>query len=135
MKITLTSIQPPHTTFIFNGSKIIEWRKRPLPLGRHDVYETRRNNGSGLVIGTMEITRHYFFNCIEEIPDYLIEEGCVTRAFLKCYAGNGPLYANVIFNPQKFEIPRILPYYKKPTDNSKIYTPPQSYMYALDEER
>ena len=134
MKITITSIQPPHTDHIFKGNKIIEWRKRPLPLGIHDVYETRKKNGAGLVIGRMEIIRHYFFNCVEEIPDYLIEEGCVSRAFLKAYAGQGPIYANVIFDPKRFEIPRILPYYKKPSDNSKIYLPPQSFMYAVDEE-
>ena len=133
MKITITSIQPPHTDNIFKGEKIIEWRKRPLPLGIHDIYETKKNNGAGLVIGRMEIVRQYFFNCIEEVPDYIIDAGCVSRAFLKDYAGRDPLYANVIFDAKRFDVPRHISYYKKPSDGERIYQPPQSYMYAREE--
>ena len=134
MKITITSIQPPNTDRIFEGNKIIEWRKKPLPLGIHDIYETKRNGGCGLVIGRAEIIRNYFFNSIEEIPDYLIQEGCVSREYLKTYSGQGPLFANVIFDAKRFDMPRHITYYKSPT-GKRIYQAPQSYMYAIDEER
>ncbi len=138
MKLTMTAIQPPHTTNIFDGKKIIEWRKKPLPLGLHAVYETKRNNGAGLVIGSMEIVRHYFFNDVAEIPDYLIKEGCVPRSFLQSYAGKGPLYANVVFNPRRFEIPRDISYYFKATlaedSVDRVTVPPQSFMYVIDKE-
>lgn len=141
MKIALTSIQPPHTTNIFDGKKSIEWRKIALPLGRHDVYETKRNNGAGLVIGSMEIIRNYFFNSVDEIPNYLIDEGCVPRSFLKSYAGKGPLYANVICEPKRFETPRDISYYHRPPISpsdaecrDRVLKPPQSFMYAIDKE-
>ena len=134
MKITITSIQPPHTDRLFEGNKIIEWRKRPLPLGIHDIYETKKNNGAGLVIGRCEIIRNYVFNSVDEIPDYLITEGCVSRKYLKSYAGNDRIYANVVFDAKRFEVPRHISYYKRPITGEKIYQAPQSYMYAVDEE-
>lgn len=37
----LISIQPEHCKNIFNGSKRIEWRTKPLPIGRAAVYCTQ----------------------------------------------------------------------------------------------
>lgn len=36
----LISIQPEHCKNIFNGSKTVEWRTKPLPICRAVVYET-----------------------------------------------------------------------------------------------
>ena len=60
MKITITSIQPPHTANIFSGKKTVEWRTKPLPIGEHHVYETKKNNGAGMITGKMQIIRNYF---------------------------------------------------------------------------
>ena len=129
MKITITSIQPPHTANIFSGKKTVEWRTKPLPIGEHHVYETKKNNGAGMITGKMQIIRNYFFNNVEEIPEYWIKKGCVSRCFLEKYAGAGRIYANVILDPVKFEIPRHISSYRK-KDGTRIYQPPQSYMYA-----
>ena len=134
MRITLTSIQPPHTDNIFTGKKTIEWRKRELPTGEHHIYETKKNSGAGLVIGTVRVLRHYYFNSIDEIPDYLIEEGCVTRNYLKLYAGKNEIYANILFDPIKFETPKQLNEYYSAKTGEKINLPPQSYMYAILKE-
>ena len=152
MKISLTSIKPPHTENIFSGKKRIEWRKFPLPIGIHHVYETKANNGAGMVIGSMEIARHYSFNSVDEIPDYLIEQGCVPRSFLKSYAGKKKLFANIICNAKRFEKPKLLcdynSYSKLQNCNkcgmydtphypcfscqkcSIVVNPPQSFMYV-----
>ncbi|MBP3402255.1 MAG: hypothetical protein J6K85_04250 [Clostridia bacterium] len=156
MKIALTSIQPPHTDNIFSGKKRIEWRKTLLPLGIHHIYETKRNNGAGMVVGSMEIVRHYSFNSVSEIPDYMIEAGCVPRSFLKSYAGKKKLYANIIINAKKFDGPKLICEYNNyhkvencnkcgmwqtppyPCNNcpknSIVIKPPQSFMYVEENE-
>lgn len=113
MKATLIAIQPPHTTNIFGGTKIIEWRTIALPDGLHFVYETKACFGQGKVIGTFEKTRHYSFNSVDEIPDYVIDAGCVPREFLEDYAKGRKLYANVIFNAKLFETPKPYTDFKK----------------------
>ena len=138
MKITITSIQPPHSTNIFDGIKTIEWRKKPLPLGINHVYETKKCFGLGLVIGSINITQNIFFNSIDEIPEEIIKQGCVSLPFLYGYAGRGPIYGNVIADPKKFDIPRHISYYYRASNNAdgriRIFQPPQSYMYAIDKE-
>ena len=133
MKATMTAINPPHTTNIFAGKKIVEWRTFALPDGEHYVYETKKNKGSGMVIGTFDKTRHYTFNTVDEIPEYLIEAGCVPRDFLEAYAKGRKLFANVIFNAKLFDTPKPYTDYKKFTlaefVSSKIKMPPQSYLY------
>ena len=132
----LTSINPPNTINIFSGEKIIEWRKSPLPIGTHHVYETKNGNGCGLVIGTMEITRNYFFNNIDEIPEYMIEAGCVPREILRCYVGPHSIYANVIFNAKRFDVPKKVTEYFKPSWSKafagtlRVLRPPQAWMYV-----
>lgn len=113
MKATLTSMNPPHTTNVFEGKKIIEWRTFALPDGLHFVYETKKCFGLGKVIGTFEKIRHYTFNSVDEIPDYVIEAGCVPREFLEAYAKGRKLFANVIFNAKQFEVPKPYTDFKK----------------------
>lgn len=113
MKATMTSINPPHTTNIFEGRKIVEWRTFALPEGLHYIYETKRCFGLGMVIGTLEISRNYTFNTVDEIPDYLIDAGCVPRDFLRAYAKGRRLFANVIYDAKRFENPQPLDSYFK----------------------
>jgi len=129
MKAALTSMNPPHTTNVFEGRKIIEWRTFALPEGLNFVYETKKGRGLGKVIGTMEISRSYSFNSVEEIPDYLIDAGCVPREFLKAYAKGRKLFANVILNARRFEIPKAYPYFIGYHSRQCLTAPPQSYMY------
>ena len=106
MKATLTAIQPPHTTNIFDGIKKIEWRTFKMPPGLHYVYETKRNKGSGMVIGTMQIIHSTCYDRVNDIPEFLIEAGCVSRSFLRDYAKGKKLYANVIQDAKRLEQPK-----------------------------
>ena len=135
MIITLTSIRPPHTNDIFDRTKIIEWRKKPLPLGIHHVYETKYNFGQGKVIGSMEIIGHYCFKSVYQIPEYLIREGGVSRDFLLDYVGDGPIVGNAIVNPQKFDSPRAITEYFSATTNKRLFRPSQTYIKAIYEEQ
>ena len=112
-KATLTAIQPPHTTNIFSGIKTIEWRTFAMPEGKHYVYETKRKGGSGMVIGTMHISRNYYFYDVDQIPEWLIREGCVSREFLLEYSKGKILYANVIYDAKKFDTPKPYTDYKR----------------------
>ena len=42
----MLSVNPPHVGRIFEGIKRVEWRKRPLMLGRRTfIYETKNGGG------------------------------------------------------------------------------------------
>ena len=158
MKDTMLSIKKPHTDNIFSGKKKVEWRKYSLPAGRHHVYETKKNGGLGKVIGTFRTNTYYHFSNVEDIPEWLIRDGCVSREYLKRYARGRTLFANVIYDVKRFEMPRDISEYKPycgnkidgeciligcqhqnftvtPWDYSaymcmkKISAPPQSYLY------
>lgn len=129
MKATLTSINPPHTDDIFENKKTIEWRTYPLPKGLHYIYETKRCFGLGLVIGTLNITKHYTFNSVDEIPDYLIETGCVPREFLEAYAKGRKLFANVITEAKKLYCPKYIYCYTNYTTKQLLTKAPQRYTY------
>ena len=118
MKATLTAINPPHTTNIFSGIKTVEWRTFAMPKGLHYVYETKKKGGVGLVIGKMLIMRSFCYNQVNDIPEYLIEAGCVSRGFLREYAKGKRLYANVVSEAQ------LLPDPKPYTDFKKYIEPP-----------
>ena len=131
MKATLTTMNPPHTTNVFEGRKIIEWRTFEMPKGLHYVYETKHCFGQGKVIGTMEISRSYSFNSVDEIPDYLIEAGCVPREFLEAYMKNKrKLFANVIISSELLKEPRGIERFKNYKTGRALAVPPQSYMYV-----
>lgn len=55
MKSILISIRKPHSDNIFDGTKIIEWRKTMLPLGHYYCYESGKY-GKKKVIGEFDIT-------------------------------------------------------------------------------
>lgn len=159
MKTTLTSIQKPHTDNIFDGIKIIEWRTMPLPEGLHFVYEAKAHGGCGRVIGRMNIIPSEISYSVDEIPEILIEAGCVSREYLRKYAKGKKLYPNYILFAKRFEHPMPLnfmtPYckhmqnqecnkyncphidiYEYPWNHEGYYScnktvsrPPQSYMF------
>ena len=151
MKETMTSIQKPHTDNIFAGIKKVEWRTYSLPPGRHHVYETKKNGGLGMVIGTFKTNTYYHFSDVSYIPDWLIRDGCVPREWLKRYARGRSLFANLIYDVERFEHPKCICDYNGYTrhqkcikcgywknvpspcfnclTNSIIIKPPQSFMY------
>ena len=152
MKETLISIQKPHTDNIFAGIKKVEWRTYSLPAGRHHVYETKRAGGLGKVIGTFRTNTYYHFQNVDDIPDWLIRDGCVPRDWLKRYAKRRTLFANLIYDVERFELPKFLceynnyakaahcercgkwdevpyPCFNCPK-NSIVVMPPQSFMYV-----
>ena len=130
MKTALTSINKPHIDNILSGDKEVEWRTKPLPIGKHLAYETKRHHGSGMVTGIFEVVRHYRFNNVDEIPDHCIRRGMVSREFLKKYAKGRTLYANIIISPERFITPHHISEYIGYTSGKSVSMPPQSFMYV-----
>ena len=151
MKATIISIQKPHTDNIFSGTKKVEWRKYSLPAGEHYVYETKRCGGLGMVIGTFRTNTYYHFSSVDDIPEWLIRDGCVSRDFLHKYSGGRGLFANIVYDAKRFEKPKLICEYNSYSKHqncqkcnnrnipqfpcyacrecSIITNPPQSYMY------
>lgn len=151
MKVALTSINKPHIDNILDLKKDIEWRTKPLPIGKHFAYETKRHGGRGLVTGTFEVVRNYVFSNVDEIPEHCIRRGMVSREYLSRYAKGRPLYANIIISPVEFDEPRALSTFVHACpDNVERYedckyspdgwtcnpltVPPQSFMYVEEWE-
>lgn len=129
MKATLTSINKPHIDKILDGIKTIEWRTKPLPIGRHYAYETKRHGGRGIITGSFDVIKHYTFFKLDEIPESYIEKGAVSREYLAKYAKGRPIYANIIINPVKFKIPLELYNFIGYSSGQLVTVPPQSFMY------
>ena len=144
MKATLTAIHKEHLDNILSGTKEIEWRTKPLPLGIHYAYETKKGGGTGMVNATFEVIRHYIFTDIADIPEYMIRQGCVSRKWLRKYARGRALFANIIFSPERLPEPKkYSDFYKYKTprgiqregynlclhNKQKVNTPPQSFVY------
>lgn len=113
MKVALTSINPPHTNNIFEKIKGIEWRTKPMPMGKHYCYETKKCFGLGKVIGEFHIWRIKRYEHIWQIPEEFIEQGCVPIEFLEAYSKGRPLYAHFIISPKRYDKPRELSEFKK----------------------
>ena len=150
-KSTLTSVNKEHLDNILDGIKTIEWRKKPLPLGKHYGYETKNKGGCGKVTGEFEVVQNIRFNLYGDTyrPEWLAK-GCVPYEFLVKYAnGAGYLYANVIENAKRYDKPKDLSEFRKPCDrfldcitckrlvrndflscDNKITRPPQSWCYV-----
>lgn len=110
-RAVLISINPPYTQQIFSGEKDIEWRKTALPFGKAYVYETKKNGGCGMVIGTIEISGNHIYRRGDTVPARYIRRGCVPIGGLMKYAGEGDkakLVANFIGNEELFDEPRPL---------------------------
>lgn len=113
-KAALTSINPPHTNNIFARIKKIEWRKKPLPTGKHFCYETKKCFGQGKVIGEFRIWRVKRFENVSLIPEGYIDSGCVPVEFLEAYSKGEPIFANFILSPKRYNKPKELSeFYRK----------------------
>lgn len=107
-KAALTSIQPPHTDNIFDLVKSIEWRTKPLPMGKHYCYETKNGGGIGKVIGTFRVCEVIKFENACLIPETFIDLGCVPKEFLMEYSKGKPIYANCIVDARRYDEPKEL---------------------------
>ena len=145
---TLTSTHKEHLDNILDGIKKIEWRKKPLPLGKHYGYETKNKGGCGKVTGEFEVVenvkvtlgrRGITYDYPKHFIGDFLDKGCVPFEFLVKYAnGEEYLYANIIENPKRYDKPKELSEFKRWVDRSKgqiyfedklvVERPPQSYM-------
>lgn len=117
---SLVSVRRPHTDHIFDFTKTVEWRKRPLRRGKNYAYESVSGGGCGRVIGEFTVTDIRRYNRITDITSNDIKNGCVDIAFLREYAGSGVLYAHTITNVKRYDIPLDL-------SEFGITRPPQSW--------
>ena len=106
----LVSTNPPHAKNICDGVKTIEWRKKPLPVGKALIYETKKNGGCGMVIGEAEVVRSIVVDPEGLIRGWMIIMGCVDLGLLRKYAEGKTLYANFLINPKLYDEP--IPVYK-----------------------
>lgn len=104
----LVSINPPHTNNIFDNIKGIEWRTKPMPLGKCFCYETKKCFGLGKIIGQFRIWRVKKYENISMIPEEFIERGCVPIEFLEAYSKGRPLYAHFIIATKRYNEPKKL---------------------------
>ena len=151
MKEVLTSINKEHLDNILDCIKTVEWRKKPLPLGKHYGYETKNKGGCGKATGEFYIVENIKVDLLDIVCNDekdLIKKGCVDWGFLNKYAGEqNYLYANIIENAKRYDKPKELGEFfhacKQPsgTDCSKcidrrektcysITRPPQSWCYV-----
>lgn len=136
-KSTLTSINPPHTDNIFLGKKSIEWRTKPMPTGKHYCYETKKHGGVGKVIGEYWVWRIKRYENVSLIPEFTIENGCVSVDYLTRYSKGKPLYAHFIIMRKRYDKPRELREYSKYGFGRFVpwKRPPQSWGYVAEYEQ
>lgn len=114
-KEVLISVNKEHLDNILDGIKKIEWRKKPLPLGKHYGYETKNKGGCGKVTGEFEVVENIKFNLHGDTyrPQWLAK-GCVSYKFLVEYANGAEyLYANIIENAKRYDKPKELREFRK----------------------
>ena len=121
MKEVLTSVNKEHLDNILDRLKTVEWRKKPLPLGKHYGYETKNKGGCGKVTGEFEVVENIKVDLFEIVcndPKDLVKKGCVDWGFLNKYAGRERpyLYANIIENAKRYDKPKELSEFRTPTD-------------------
>lgn len=114
----LTSVNKEHLDNILDGIKTVEWRKKPLPLGKHYGYETKNKGGCGKVTGEFYIVENIkvdLFDIVCSDEKDLIKKGCVDWGFLNNYAGieRPYLYANIIENAKRYDKPKELSEFKR----------------------
>lgn len=146
-KAVLTSVNKEHLDNILDGRKTVEWRKKPLPLGKHYGYETKNKGGCGKVTGEFEVVENIkvdLFDIVCNDEKDFIKKGCVDWGFLNKYAGleRSYLYANVIENAKRYDKPKELSEFEFPKDNihlsyrkrnqyfKGITRPPRSWCYV-----
>lgn len=147
MKAVLISVNKEHLDNILDGIKKVEWRKKPLPLGKHYGYETKNKGGCGKVTGEFVVVENIkvdLFDIICNDTKDLVKKGCIDWGFLNKYAGieRPYLYANIIENANRYDKPKELSEFEFPKDNihlsyrkrnqyfKGITRPPQSWCYV-----
>ena len=123
MKAVLISINKEHLDNILDEIKTIEWRKKPLPLGKHYGYETKNKGGCGKVMGEFEVVENIKFNLHGDTyrPQWLAK-GCVPFEFLVSYANGAEyLYANIIKNAKRYDKPKELSEFRIVCEGLKPY--------------
>lgn len=76
----LISINKPHTVKIFDKhTKLIEWRKTALPLGRYAVYEPKNGGGCGKVVGEFKVCDCTEYLSVDTIPPDFNNDGASKR--------------------------------------------------------
>ena len=131
MKSKLISINPPHTNNIFEKVKGIEWRTKPIPMGKCYCYETKKCFGIGKVIGEFKVCRVERYEDVNLIPEEIINLGCVPIEFLEAYSKGRPLYANFIKDAQRYDNPKELSEFvvERYPCLTRLKRPPQSWCY------
>lgn len=109
----LLSVNPPFAGWLVDGEKTIEWRTKPLPVGKAYIYETKKNGGCGMVIGEVEIQGIYNVSAIT-LPKAWVKFGKVSRAKLQTYSKGKPFYGNSCFEPKRYDKPLPLSEFERP---------------------
>ncbi len=110
MREVLISVNKEHLDNILDGVKTIEWRKKPLPLGKHYGYETKNKGGCGKVTGEFEVIDNIKFNLHGDTyrPQWLAKGGVPFEFLVKYANGAEYLYANIIENAKRYDKPKEL---------------------------
>lgn len=132
----LISIYKPHTVKIFDKrTKLIEWRKAALPLGRYAVYEPKHGGGCGKVIGEFKVCDYTEYHSVDEIAPILIMMGQVSESFLNAYAKGKPLSANLLCAVKKYDKPKELGEFRGVCRQSCLNCKYVKYLDGLCEEQ
>lgn len=151
----LLSVNPPFAGWLVDGEKTIEWRKKPLPVGKAYIYETKKNGGCGMVIGEVAIwDRYQVYD--KTLSREWVAYGKVGKADLERYSKGEPFYGNLVEKAKRYEKPiplsefrfrkKIRGYHKQGenfaerllhggrVEVKQITRPPQSWCYVEDLE-
>lgn len=148
----LLSVNPPFSGWLVDGEKTIEWRKKPLPVGKAYIYETKKNGGCGMVIGEVKIFNTFHVDA-NRVGEEAIKEGKVSRFDLQNYAKGQmiglnfcsfekryakPIPLSDFMRPCTFKTPCPLCLLWSPVNRDlcngerTITRPPQSWCYCED---
>lgn len=123
-KDVLISVNKEHLDNILDCIKTVEWRKKPLPLGKHYGYETKNKGGCGKVTGEFYIVENIKVDLLDIVCNDekdLIKKGCVDWGFLNKYAGEqNYLYANIIESAKRYDKPKELSEFYKPVKYDNV---------------
>jgi len=113
MKSVLFSINKPHTDNIMNNIKTIELRTKPPKINGvyiGFIYETKRNGGSGKVIGEFTAYNEDTYRICMGVPKHIVIEGCILAQDILRYTNNGQkdVTAISITNLIKYNKPKEL---------------------------
>ena len=129
----IISIHPQHVKNIFDGKKTIELRKNipkcEFPL-KMIIYETKNNNGSGMVVGEFVCKWYRKLKGFELASIYaarIAKCAAVSHSELCDYGRDTGIFALNISNPTYYDIP-------KPITDYGLSRPPQSWQYLRSVE-